>query len=78
VHHRIPNFVDAEKAAARLAELPEFKTALVVKVNPDTPQKMVSMICFPLYTSSNRLLPSLISVLEPGVCCQQQRTAFRM
>jgi hypothetical protein len=42
VHHRIPNFVDAEKAAARLAGLPEFKAAAVVKVNPDTPQKMVS------------------------------------
>jgi hypothetical protein len=42
VHHRIPNFVDAEKAAARLAQLPEFQAAAVVKVNPDTPQKMVS------------------------------------
>jgi hypothetical protein len=42
VHHRIPNFVDAEKAAQRLADLPEFKAAKVVKVNPDTPQKMVS------------------------------------
>lgn len=42
MHHRIPNFVDAEKAAQRLADLPEFKAAKVVKVNPDTPQKMVS------------------------------------
>lgn len=42
MHHRIPNFVDAEKAAARLADLPEFKASAVVKVNPDTPQKMVS------------------------------------
>jgi hypothetical protein len=41
VHHRIPNFVDAEKAAARLAALPEFAAAKVIKVNPDTPQKMV-------------------------------------
>ncbi|KAF8066233.1 5-formyltetrahydrofolate cyclo-ligase-like protein [Scenedesmus sp. PABB004] len=41
VHHRIPNFVDAERAAARLAELPEFRAAAVVKANPDTPQKMV-------------------------------------
>ncbi|MEW5309304.1 MAG: hypothetical protein WDW38_001199 [Sanguina aurantia] len=41
VHHRIPNFVDAELAAARLAALPEFIAASVVKVNPDTPQKMV-------------------------------------
>jgi hypothetical protein len=43
VHHRIPNFVDAEKAAQRLADLPEFKAAKVIKVNPDTPQKMVSI-----------------------------------
>lgn len=41
MHHRIPNFVDAEKAAQRLAELPEFKAAKVIKVNPDTPQKKV-------------------------------------
>jgi len=32
VHHRIPNFVDAEKAAARLAALPEFLAARCVKV----------------------------------------------
>lgn len=41
VHHRIPNFVNAELAADRLADLPEFKSSKVVKVNPDTPQKMV-------------------------------------
>ena len=37
VHHRIPNFVDADKAAARMGRLPEFKAAAMVKVNPDTP-----------------------------------------
>jgi hypothetical protein len=41
VHHRIPNFVDAELAAQRLTELPEFQAAQLVKVNPDTPQKQV-------------------------------------
>lgn len=41
VHHRIPNFKGAEKAAARLAELDEFKQAKVVKVNPDSPQRPV-------------------------------------
>lgn len=41
VHHRIPNFDGAEIAAERLAELPEFKDAQCVKVNPDTPQKAV-------------------------------------
>ncbi len=41
VHHRIPNFVGAEVAAARLADLPEFLQAKCIKVNPDTPQRPV-------------------------------------
>lgn len=41
VHHRIPNFDGAEEATERLAELPEFKSAKCVKVNPDTPQRAV-------------------------------------
>lgn len=41
VHHRIPNFVGAETAAARLADLPEFTQAKCIKVNPDTPQRPV-------------------------------------
>ncbi|KAF6263862.1 5-formyltetrahydrofolate cyclo-ligase family-domain-containing protein [Scenedesmus sp. NREL 46B-D3] len=53
VHHRIPNFVDADKAAARLADLPEFKAAAVIKVNPDTPQKMVR---FEVLSSGKTLL----------------------
>lgn len=35
---RIPNFAGAEQAAARLASLPEWKEAAVVKANPDAPQ----------------------------------------
>jgi 5-formyltetrahydrofolate cyclo-ligase len=35
---RIPNFRGAEQAAARLAELPEWEAARVVKANPDAPQ----------------------------------------
>jgi 5-formyltetrahydrofolate cyclo-ligase len=35
---RIPNFRCAEAAAARLAELPEWQAARVVKANPDSPQ----------------------------------------
>jgi 5-formyltetrahydrofolate cyclo-ligase len=41
VHHRIPNFVGADRAAARLATLPEFEAAKCIKVNPDTPQRPV-------------------------------------
>ncbi|WP_007024378.1 5-formyltetrahydrofolate cyclo-ligase [Saccharomonospora iraqiensis] len=37
-HGRIPNFVDAERAAAALAQVPEWAAAWVVKVNPDAPQ----------------------------------------
>jgi 5-formyltetrahydrofolate cyclo-ligase len=35
---RIPNFVGAERAAERLAELAVWQTARVVKANPDAPQ----------------------------------------
>jgi 5-formyltetrahydrofolate cyclo-ligase len=35
---RIPNFSGAEAAASRLAELPEWRRARVVKANPDAPQ----------------------------------------
>jgi 5-formyltetrahydrofolate cyclo-ligase len=35
---RIPNFKGAEAAATRLAELPEWQAARVVKANPDSPQ----------------------------------------
>lgn len=37
-YSRIPNFVGAEKAAERLAELEIWKQAEVVKCNPDPPQ----------------------------------------
>ncbi len=37
-HGRIPNFLDAERAAAALASVPEWAAARVVKVNPDAPQ----------------------------------------
>jgi 5-formyltetrahydrofolate cyclo-ligase len=35
---RIPNFVGAEAAAERLARLPEWRAARVLKLNPDSPQ----------------------------------------
>ena len=35
---RIPNFIGADVAAARLAERPEWQAARVVKANPDSPQ----------------------------------------
>lgn len=39
IHDRIPNFVGAERATARLLELPEWKSARRLKCNPDAPQR---------------------------------------
>ncbi len=36
---RIPNFVGAEACAKQLAEMPYWKTAQVLKINPDSPQR---------------------------------------
>lgn len=41
VEGRIPNFVGAEAAAARLTEWPRWKRAKVIKSNPDSPQRPV-------------------------------------
>jgi 5-formyltetrahydrofolate cyclo-ligase len=40
---RIPNFVGAERAAARVAELPEWTRAKRIKCNPDAPQRPVRL-----------------------------------
>jgi 5-formyltetrahydrofolate cyclo-ligase len=38
---RIPNFIGAEACAKIIAELPAWKKARVVKINPDSPQRAV-------------------------------------
>jgi 5-formyltetrahydrofolate cyclo-ligase len=40
-HGRIPNFAGAEMAADRLFEIPLYREAGCIKVNPDSPQKPV-------------------------------------
>jgi 5-formyltetrahydrofolate cyclo-ligase len=40
-HGRIPNFAGAEIAAARLFDVEPWKSAKVIKVNPDAPQRPV-------------------------------------
>lgn len=40
-HERIPDFHGADEAAGRLAELPEWRNAHVVKAVPDKPQRSV-------------------------------------
>jgi len=42
-HGRIPNFAGAEAAAQRIPSLPEWRRAVVVKVNPDSPQRHVRL-----------------------------------
>lgn len=41
---RIPNFKGAEEAARRLADLEVFKSANVIKVNPDKPQEPIRFL----------------------------------
>jgi 5-formyltetrahydrofolate cyclo-ligase len=41
VYGRIPNFEGATRAAEKLGELPAWRKARVVKVNPDSPQRPV-------------------------------------
>jgi len=76
VHHRIPNFDGAAKAAERLGDLPEFQIANCVKVNPDTPQKAVRHMVLSrgktLLTPQPRLRTGFFSILHkdklpPGV-----------
>lgn len=68
VHHRIPNFDGADRAAKRLASLPEFERAQVVKVNPDTPQRPVRELVLgqgkTLLTPQPRLRTGFFSTLS--------------
>jgi len=70
VHHRIPNFKGSADAGRRLSELPEFRTAQVVKVNPDTPQKSVRVAVLQadkiLYVPQPRLRTGFFSRILPG------------
>ena len=61
VHHRIPNFQGADEAAERLATLPEFQSAQLVKVNPDTPQRQAS-----LKSDYDNVLPRNANLLPLG------------
>ncbi|XP_020597886.1 5-formyltetrahydrofolate cyclo-ligase-like protein COG0212, partial [Phalaenopsis equestris] len=68
VHHRIPNFVGAPKAAESLGRLEVFQKAECVKVNPDSPQKQVRFLTLidgkKLLTPQPRLRTGFFSVLE--------------
>eukprot|EP00588_Corethron_pennatum_P007163 CAMPEP_0194297424 /NCGR_PEP_ID=MMETSP0169-20130528/58854_1 /TAXON_ID=218684 /ORGANISM="Corethron pennatum, Strain L29A3" /LENGTH=373 /DNA_ID=CAMNT_0039047221 /DNA_START=73 /DNA_END=1194 /DNA_ORIENTATION=- len=70
VHHRIPNFVGAADAAERLATLPQFKSANMIKVNPDTPQRQVRHLVLQnaktLLTPQPRLRTGFFQTLKVG------------
>jgi len=69
VYGRIPNFVGAERAAARLSGLREYQEADVVFCNPDSPQRPVREMVLrdgkTLVMATPRLRKGLL-VLEPG------------
>ncbi|CAJ1348251.1 unnamed protein product [Effrenium voratum] len=78
VHHRIPNFQGSSKAGERLAELPEFTEAKVVKVNPDTPQKSVRLATLrsekTLYVPQPRLRTGFFSRIKPGAVVPEKHS----
>ena len=74
---RIPGFVGADGAAERLAALPEWQAARVLKLNPDTPQRPVrlralasgklSYMAVPRLASERPFLALQQSAVPPGV-----------
>jgi len=70
VYNRIPNFKGASRAAANLTEqLPEFRDAKTIKVNPDKPQEEVRFKVLEagktLMVPTPRLSQGLFNRLEP-------------
>ena len=67
---RIPGFAGAQAAAARLAELPEWRAARVLKCNPDTPQLPVRVLAIEQGKLLYMAVPRLASPL-PFFALQQ-------
>lgn len=70
VHHRIPNFKGSALTARQVEQLPEFRRARWVKVNPDSPQKEVRAAVLRankmLLVPQPRLRTGFFSVLNPA------------
>lgn len=79
IEGRIPNFVGAEAAARRLRELPAYKAARAVKVNPDAPQLPVRAMVLQdgktLYMPSPRLRGGFIRIRPEDVPAGEERRA---
>lgn len=70
----IPSFVGAGAAAQRLAELPEWDAARVVKSNPDRAQLPVRVAALAAGKLVYMAVPRL-ETLEPFFCLDPQRLA---
>lgn len=79
IEGRIPNFVGTEAAARRLRELPAYKGALGVKVNPDAPQLPVRAMVLQdgktLYMPSPRLRGAFLRIRPENVPPGEERRA---
>lgn len=79
IEGRIPNFAGAEAAALRLRELPAYKAARGVKVNPDAPQLPVRAMVLRdgknLYMPSPRLRGAFIRIRPQRVPPGEERRA---
>lgn len=79
IEGRIPNFVGAEAAAKRLGELPAYKAARGVKVNPDAPQLPVRAMVLKdgktLYMPSPRLRGGFLRITPRVVPAGEERRA---
>ncbi|WP_226669953.1 5-formyltetrahydrofolate cyclo-ligase [Metabacillus litoralis] len=77
--NRIPNFRGAEKAAAQITTLPEYKAAKVIKVNPDSPQlplrKQILLDGKTLLVPTPRLKAGFIIVKPEWVPAGEERRA---
>jgi 5-formyltetrahydrofolate cyclo-ligase len=70
-HGRIPGFQGAEEAAARLAQLDEWRGSRVLKLNPDTPQLPVRRRAIEQGKLCYMAVPKLASAL-PFIALEQR------
>ncbi len=71
VHDKIPHFIGCDDAAARVAELPEWRAARAVKSNPDQAQRPLRQMALEqgklLYMAVPRLKEERVFIeLDPG------------
>lgn len=79
IEGRIPNFTGAEAAAKRLRELPVYRKARALKVNPDAPQLPIRAMALAdgkrLYVPSPRLRGAFLRIAPGAVPPGEERKA---